>query len=150
MKKSGFTLIEILLSIVMIGILSMISVPIYQSFQDKNNLNIATQTIVQALRQTQTYAYSGKEDSDWGVHIGAINPEAQESCIIFKGSDYDNRDQNFDELIDLPKNITHSANQDIIFTKFTGKAPLSDIQIPISSNGKTKTIRIYYGNGISY
>ncbi|KKT34575.1 MAG: hypothetical protein UW24_C0026G0001, partial [Parcubacteria group bacterium GW2011_GWA2_44_12] len=38
MKNAGFTLIEVLLSITAIAIIAGISIPVYQSFQNRNDL----------------------------------------------------------------------------------------------------------------
>ena len=138
MKKNGFTLIEILLSIMLIGILSAMSVPLYQSFQNASNLNIARDTVVQALRQAQTYAYSGKEDGAWGFHLGQFqfwpNVSSIEGVdiIIFKGTSYETRDTNFDEVINLPNNIMRSGVT-ITFAKLTGKAT-GTLRIILNSN----------------
>ncbi len=159
MREKGFTLIELLLSIAVIGILSMISVPIYQSFQNKNDLNIARDTIVQALRQTQTLAYSSYRDDDWGLHIGVLqisgerepdpdNENENIGLVIFKGNDYGTRDKDSDEKIKLSNGIMR-AEKNIIFTKFSGELQEPN-EIIIYSNNSTSTITINAKGIISY
>jgi prepilin-type N-terminal cleavage/methylation domain-containing protein len=53
MRARGFTLIEILLSVALIGILAGLSLPVYQAFQVKNDLSVAVDTVVQSMRRAQ-------------------------------------------------------------------------------------------------
>lgn len=133
-SKSGFTLLELLLTMAIFSIIVAISLPMFSSYQSRNSLDIATYSVVQALRRAQSLARSGENDSSWGVH-------AQTSTItVFLGNNFASRDINFDEKFNIASDITISST-DIIFTKFTGETTVvtSTLTSPI---GKVKTINI--------
>ena len=113
-KKKGFTLIELLLSIALISALAYVSLPVYQSFQIKNDLNIATTTIVQSLRRAQMLSQNMEGDSSWGVSI------TSGSVTMFKGASYATRDANYDEINSMSPVITQSGLGEIVFTKLSG------------------------------
>ena len=71
-----------MLSIAVISILAGISVPVYTSFNKRNDLDIATQSLVNALRRAEVYSRGANNDSQWGVEIqsGAVT--------LFKGGDF--------------------------------------------------------------
>ena len=48
-RSRGFTMIEVMLSLAIIAVLAGISTPIYQSFQVRNDLDIAAVTIAQSI-----------------------------------------------------------------------------------------------------
>ena len=52
-KNAGFTLLEVLLSIAIITLIAGIGIPVYLSFQVRNDLDIATAEIVQSARRVQ-------------------------------------------------------------------------------------------------
>lgn len=112
--KKGFTLLEVLLSLAAIALISGIFIPVYQLFQARNDLDIAVITYTQTLRRAQALSQAVDGDIAWGVYIKSG------SITLFKGTTYITRDSNFDEVFDMPVNITPSGIAEIIFTKFTG------------------------------
>ena len=49
----GFTLIEVLLTVAIISVITLVTAPVYLGFQQTNELDVATNTFVQYLYQTQ-------------------------------------------------------------------------------------------------
>jgi len=144
MKNAGFTLIEILLSIAAITIIAGISIPIYQLFQVRNDLDIATVEIVQSVRRAQILSQAVDGDTSWGIKIQSG------SIIVFKGVSYAARDATFDELFDVPTSMTPSGVSEIVFTKFTG-LPQTTGTITLTSNAnETRTITINAKGMVSY
>lgn len=144
MKNAGFTLIEILLSIAVIVIIAGISIPVYQSFQVRNDLDIATVETAQTLRRAQMLAQAVDGDTSWGVNIQSG------SLTLFKGASYATRDSSFDELFDIPTSIVPSGASEIIFTKFSG-LPQNIGTITLNSNAnETRSITIDVKGTISY
>lgn len=142
--SSGFTLIESLLSITILGLIVFISVPFLQSFQVKNELEITTNILTQNLRNAQIYTRAVKEDDDWGVKINTGN------LILFKGGDYVSRDISFDEQFEISSSISLSGDNEIIFNKFTGLPNTSYNTTLTSSEGINKNISINEKGTISY
>ncbi|ARV62234.1 prepilin-type N-terminal cleavage/methylation domain-containing protein [Nostocales cyanobacterium HT-58-2] len=85
-SNSGFTLIEILVSIVIIGILAGISAPSWLGFVDTQRLKTAQDEVYLAMRQAQsqatknklTWQVSFREQNgivQWAVHQAEAKPE---------------------------------------------------------------------------
>ena len=142
--RQGFTLIEMLLSVALIGLLAGISVPVYQSVQFRNDLAVGSNIIARSLRRAQTLSRATSQDIEWGVHIQSG------SITIFQGTDYANRDSSFDEYFELSPSINPSGLGEIIFDKLTGN-PQSTGNITLnSSSGETKNITINEKGTIDY
>lgn len=135
---------EILLSIAVIAIIAGISVPIYQSFHVRNDLDIATVEMAQTLRRAQILSEAVDGDTSWGLKIQSG------SLTLFKGVSYAARDTAFDELFDVPTSITSSGVSEIVFTKFSG-LPQTTGTITLTSNvNETRTITINAKGMVSY
>lgn len=134
--KKGFTMIEILLSMAVLSIIVGIGSPIYQSFQNRNNLDITTTTIVQTMRRAQVLAQSVDGDTSWGVKIQSG------SIVLFQGVNFETRDPEFDEMFDLPTSITPSGLPEIIFTKFTGLPQITGSIVLTYNINETRNITI--------
>ena len=110
----GFTIIEVLIVLSIVAILSGISLPVYKIMQQKNDLKMAGYVTVSAMRRAQILAQAAKEDSSWGIHI------ENSQVIVFKGSNYANRNTSRDENFVVPSHISTGGLTDIIFDKLTG------------------------------
>jgi len=141
-RQRGFTLLEVLLSIVVIGILVAVGVPVLSRTQTKNDLDAATTILVQSLRRAEILSQSVDGDSGWGVKIqsGAI--------ALFKGASYGVRDTTRDEVFFMPTTITATGLTEIPMAKFTGypiatgsvvltntAAPLDSATVTINTRG---------------
>jgi len=134
--SKGFTLIETILSIALIGALAGIAAPIFQSLQVKNDLDIGANTITRSLRRAQILSMAGDGDSNWGVGV------QNGSVVLYKGSNYSERDTNYDESFEIAGSVTASGLSEVSYAKFTG-LPSGVGSITLSSSrGDTKTITI--------
>ncbi len=142
--SKGFTLLEVILSLATITALAGISLPIYQSFQVRNDLDIAAVTIAQNIRRAQVLAQASDGDTSWGVRTQSGN------IILFKGVSYTARDISFDELFDLQNSITTSGTTEIVFAKFSG-LPQTTGTLTLTSNiNETRTITINTKGMVAY
>ncbi|MBN1778637.1 MAG: prepilin-type N-terminal cleavage/methylation domain-containing protein [Candidatus Buchananbacteria bacterium] len=144
LNNSGFTLLELLLSIALLAIIAGIGIPIYHSLQTKNNLDVAVVTIVQDLRRAQIAARASDGDTSWGVYIQS------DSITFYQGSSYGSRNTSYDEIADLPTNITPSGLSDIVFSKFTGLPQLTGTITLTLDVSNVKNIVINSKGMISY
>lgn len=142
--KRGFTLIEMMLSVATIGIMAGMAIPIYQSFQMRNDLDIMTVEIAQTLRRAQVLSQAVDGDISWGVKI------QNDSLVLFKGISYIARDTSFDEMFEMPLTITPSGMTEVIFTKFSGWPQTTGTTTLTSNNNETRTITINTKGMVSY
>lgn len=142
-SDSGFTMLEVLLAIVLVSILAGMSIPVYQSFQARNDLGIAAGTVAHALRRAQTLSRSVASDSSWGVYI------QNESVTLFRGVNYANRDEGDDEISSIP-GITTSGLQEIVFSRLSGEPVTTGSLTLTSLTNETRTITINEKGTISY
>jgi prepilin-type N-terminal cleavage/methylation domain-containing protein len=148
MKNNGFTLLEVLLSIAAITIIAGISIPIYQAFQNRNNLDIAAVSFAQTARRAQVLSQAVSGDTSWGVY-------AQSGSItLFKGASFGTRDASYDETFDLPSSMTLSSPLgnfwEVVFTKFTGMPQATGVLTLTSSNNETRNITLNAKGMASY
>ena len=143
-KQAGFTLIEMLLSVAIIGMLVGMSMPVYESFVRRNDLDLTTQTTAALIRRAAMYARTLNGDSSWSV-------EFQTSTItLFKGTDFAGRTTSFDETISVPGSITVGGLGEVQFTKFTGAPNTTGSVTLTSSLGDVKTVTVGTKGVIGY
>ncbi len=118
--KHGFTVIEVLIAIAIVGVLSSLSVAYFNSFLARNELKNESLKIVDMLRRARGQAMAGQDDSQWGVHFETGK------YVLFRGSSYSAGDS-FNEEITLPAVLTISAitlngsGSEVIFSKIRGE-----------------------------
>ncbi|MCX6795323.1 MAG: prepilin-type N-terminal cleavage/methylation domain-containing protein [Candidatus Falkowbacteria bacterium] len=143
-KRSGFTLIEMLLSVACLAIISIIAIPVYQSFQVKNDLGIATNSVVQSLRRAQILSQASDGNTTSGVKIQTS------SITVFRGASYVARDTTMDEIFEVPTSITATGTNEIIFSKIFGLPNATGTIILTSYINDSKTITINEKGMVAY
>lgn len=140
----GFTLIEMMLAVAVIGIITGISAPVYQSFQNRNNIDIAAASTAQSLRRAEALATAVDGDDSWGVKI------QPGSIILFKGASYEGRDTAFDEIFDVPASIVPSGLAQVVFARFSGIPQETGTITLTNNNADIRTIAINAKGTITY
>lgn len=100
--------------VALMGVLAAVAAPMYLSLQAENEMNITNTTVGDILHRAQLKSQAVDSDSAWGVEIKSG------SLIIFKGQDFANRDQAFDETFSLPNTINISGLSEIVFSPLSG------------------------------
>ncbi len=135
-QKNGFTLLELLLSVALMGLLAGIAAPMYLSLQAENEVAIAAATIGDVLHRGQIRAQAVDSDSDWGVEM------VSSTITIFKGNNFSTHDQNFDENYNLGATINLSGLNEVIFNKFSGWTTASGTIVISHQDGRQKNVSI--------
>lgn len=134
--RSGFTLPEVLLSVALLGMIGGMIIPMYRTFMVRNDLDVATVTLVHNLRRAQSLSQSADGDMTWGVHVGVG------SILVYKGSSYVLRDVNYDENTSIPKTITLGGITEITFSKVVGVPSATGTVQFTSQANETRNITI--------
>lgn len=141
MKKNGYTLIELIISLSIIAILSVGIVVTYQYFKRDTETETAAQKIIASLREVQSRALASQDNSTWGIHLG------RNSYVIFSGT-YDQTNPK-NETIVLGTSVVidnislHNSVNEIIFSKLTGATEnygQFDVVSIVSGSAKTITV----------
>lgn len=143
-KQKGYTLLEVLLSVAIILIMAGLSIPVFQSFQNRNDLGVATEILANNLWRAQIFSANSKEDSQWGIKTG------NGKVILFKGNDYQNRDQIFDEIYETSTTLSFSGDQEIIFKKLSGEPDAPKSFILTNINGKSIIVLVNEKGTVNY
>lgn len=143
-RNKGYTLLEVLLSVAIISIIAGLSVPVFQSFQNKNDLSVATENLSNALQRAQIFSAGIKNDDYWGVKV------ENSQIILFEGNNFANRDQNFDEVFKISSMISFSGDTELIFDKLTGEPASEAVFILNGLNGDSATVSVNKKGAINY
>ncbi len=143
-NKKGFSLLEIILATGIIILITGISIPIYQSYQVRNDIDLAVFSIVEGLYRAQALSRANRGDSTWGVYA------TTSKVIVFKGSDFNSRDINFDEENNISDTISISGINEIVFDKLTGYPKTTGTIILTTINNSTSSISINSKGMIEY
>lgn len=129
----GFTFLEVLVVLGVLGVLVGLAIPFYQSFQVDSRLDDTAHEVVQTLRIAQSKAMASESFSAHGVHF-----EAQR-FILFRGDTYVVGDP-FNEVTGVAQPLSFTSG-DIVFDTVTGITVGSTITVS-TSTGRTRTVTI--------
>lgn len=127
--KKGFTLVELVLSLVLIAGITAFSVPVFQRLLVASDLNASTDMLVHSLRRAQNLSRSVKYDESWGVKL------IDDRIIIFAGDDYLSRDVALDEVYDYSEAINFTGDDEFVFSKLSGELATSGSVSLVNSFG---------------
>jgi len=134
-KSDGFTLFEITIVLAIIGIISAISVPIYQQIRPTLNLNSTTKDIISDLKYAQQLAVTEQDNYsiEFDIFFNKYTVTNTETGAIIK-----QKTINSDISIDSINGLT---NDTLIFNVTGGVAEEGSL-ILINSKNITTTISI--------
>ena len=144
--RSGITLIELLMVVMMVAILSTLSVPFFARFFNQNAVENASVQLLGDFHKAQIYAMTGKANDNWGVHY------AGNTITLYKGTAY-GVDTSFNETFSVPAAVSISGFIDINFAKGTGKPstgnPSTTPTISISAPGNNSEVITINSQGVA-
>ena len=131
--EAGITFIELILVVSIMLTISVMAPVFYSRFLLQNSVATTTDQLLGSLRKAQIYSMAGKQSSAWSVNY------SNNTITLYKGNDFINREQAFDETFSVNTNVIVSDFTDLNFAKITG--------IPGTGNpSTTPTITISGGN----
>ena len=154
-KKDGFTVIEVLVSITIFGILLSIVVADLYFQKQKVDLQGKSQEIIGAIRVAQSKTLASTNNSQYGVYFdNSISPN---KYILFQGSSYALRDASYDVSYSLPDIMEFNAidlggSNEVIFDKLTGNTsqPGSLVVRMKSDTSNSKSIYITSSGSVDF
>ena len=144
-RRSGFTAIEILLVLGVVGASSGFSMPLYRSYIARSDLEIARQNIAQGLERARFLSQVAMNDSGWGFSTNAVPGRG----VLYMGSTYASRDTDFDELYTISPSITLSGLKEVNFTKIDGLPDVTGQIVLTSSIGEVRTIDVGHSGEVT-
>ncbi len=144
MNQQGFTLLELLLSVAILTLLTGLSLPVYESFVRRNDLDITTQSVALDVRRAETYARAVNGDSTWGMEF------LSSSVVLFKGATYATRDSTYDETVPLPGSVTLSGTSEIVFAKLSATPSVTGSVTFSSTTNDTRTLTVNAKGMVDY
>ena len=117
-RQQGFTLIEVLLVMGILVAVSGLAIPFLFSYQTSSDLITYADQAQRILRRAQWQAVTGQNGDGWGVYFN----NDQRQFILFKGADFDSRDQDYDQIVDYPAGLNFSSTfgDEIKFEIYSG------------------------------
>ena len=136
MRRAGFTLIEGLLVLSILGVFAGVSMPMYYRYQERNNVSLAAENATEGINRACILSQLGEHDSGWGYSITY--------GILYKGSSYDTRDTAYDESYPVFGGVSVTGPDEIAFHKLTCE-PIGAGSITFEDGGVTTEIVVQSG-----
>jgi prepilin-type N-terminal cleavage/methylation domain-containing protein len=143
LRHQGFTMVELLVTIGIMGLLIALSTSVDGTFSKHEGLEIATVSLVESVRHAQLNSQNGKGDSSWGVRV------FENKAVVFMGSSYASRNTTYDQAVGLPGGVKASGLGEIVFAEFTGGTLNSGVVVLSNDFGK-RNILINAKGTVSY
>jgi len=142
--QHGFTLIEMLLAVMVMTIIIGLSLPLYTSFIQRNDLEVTTEQLVGMVRRAESYARAVNTDNAWSVEIQSS------TATLFQGTAFASRNTAYDETLSLPSSLTPSGLSEIQFAKWTSVPNTTGNIVLTSSTGDSSTVSVNAKGMVSY
>lgn len=142
-KKTGFTLLELLLTISILAIIAGFGVSSYRNYGKNAELELTGKSIINDLRHIRIKASSGNERRAWGIHF--VNGMDDYYELFSTPTTYSDGSKIITDTIYLPRSVelnnpSEGMTTDILFSSITGAT--TNHSITIESEGVQKTITV--------
>lgn len=143
LKKNGFTLLEMVISVGILAVLSIVGTTGVMSVRTKKMLDGEADTILTTIRETQDKALKQEEATAWGIKF-FNQTEGDDYYVQYYGASFETGTQK--SIFYLPKSIqflypTDGNSMEMFVTKATG-VPSAENYIDIGATGVEGSYRI--------
>jgi prepilin-type N-terminal cleavage/methylation domain-containing protein len=141
--KKGFTLIEALIVIAILGVMVSVSVVAFKTFKTSQGLDKDTELVIETLQQARTQTLSSQNASQYGVHF------ASSTVTLFTGNSYSavastNLVYPFYSADTVLSTSLAGGGADVVFARLTGETTQNGtITIASSATTTYRTVTIY-------
>jgi prepilin-type N-terminal cleavage/methylation domain-containing protein len=120
-SQGGFTLIEMVMAIGLMGVLAAFSYPVFGNLFTRSDLDSARSTLVQAIRRAEVNAQSQDGDSiAGGTQYWGVDVQSGTITVFRTASDFTNRVSSDDVTYSYASTVTINPHTDILFNRVTG------------------------------
>ena len=140
-NKSGFTLIEIIVVIAIVGILAAIISSPFGKFRNAQALQNTTNAIVSVINSARTKTLASVNNTSYGVHIDS------DRVILFTGISYNSEDATnqiviFEPQVTLETLSLNGGGAEILFDRLKGTTSQYGTIVIDLPSGQSKTITV--------
>lgn len=119
MKQYGFTIVEILIGLAILGIISAITFASFSGLNSANALHASVGLVASNIEQARSLTLASHQGEQYGVHLGTT------SITMFTGahygaSDADNVTIDIDRHVEISNVTLSGGGSDILFQRLTG------------------------------
>jgi len=145
--KKGFTIIEILVVLAIIGFLVAVVLPSLSTMRSNQVLKSAATDIFSALNKARSNTLSSVDSSEYGVHFESAK------IVIFKGTTFSSADPSNEEiLISSPASVSgislSGGGAELYFNRLSG-APNKTGTITVTNGSLSKVVTISATGAVS-
>lgn len=135
-KKSnaGFTLVEVLVVISIIGVLSLLAVPAFEQLKKHVGIQNDVQSVLSTIRTAQNLSLTSQNGSAWGVHFGS------DEYVLYSGT-WPHPTSSIVHKLNPGISVVTGVNTEITFLHLTGTSQQKSISIG-KSNADKRTISV--------
>jgi len=148
-QKNGFTALEILMVVAIIGLLSAIILAPFAAFRNSKVLDTASEETLALLSESRGDTLSAKDGYQYGVHFETTK------IVLYRGATYSSSDTSnkvvlLDTALEVSSIALTGGVAEVLFEKLNGKTSQSGTVIirVKSDTTKSRTITIM-GTGVA-
>ncbi len=117
--RSGFTALEIVIVISILGVLIATIIPSFVTFRQKSILNTETMELLTTINRARLLSVSSKNDNQFGVYFESGK------IVLFQGTTYvatstTNEEHIFDLSLTIATTTINGGGSEVVFQKITG------------------------------
>lgn len=144
----GFTVLEILIAIAILGLLLATILPSFMSFRRSSTLNANTMNLMTLINRARILAVSSKNDDQYGIHLESNKAVLYEGLTYTAGATT-NETYTFDSGVTLSSISINGGGSEVLFAKVTGATTQNATTTLLLSGTTSSSTIVIYPTGIA-